>query len=147
MSGQYRSLHFDFSTKNMKEELGSSTKGYAIIRKSLESNGFAHHQGSGYRSVKPMTKDEATVFVEKLGKENPWLANCTKSFEMTNSGRKDYDFTDTVRAAARSAKSENVTGSNSVSRPSLTDMVKNMPVSTGASSESQMVSDNENINE
>ena len=132
MAGQYRSVNFDLKTKAMKQELGSATKGYGMLRKSFKEFGFSHRQGSGYRSDKPMTMAETRNFVDDFGKANPWLADCVKSFDVTSSGRADYDFTDALRSAAHSAQSENVDGSSSVSRPSLADMVQNMPASSAA---------------
>ena len=101
MRGQYRSVNFDLSTKAMKETLGSSTKGYRIIQKSMQDFGFSHRQGSGYRSDKPLTKEETKQFVKDFGKANPWLADCVKAFDVTNSGRTDYDFTETLKTAAK----------------------------------------------
>lgn len=117
MKGQYRSVNFDLSTKAMKETLGSSTKGYRIIQKSMQEFGFSHRQGSGYRSDKPLTKEETKQFVKAFGKANPWLADCVKAFDVTNSGRVDYDFTETLRAAAKEAQGEkeNVTNPSSAS--------------------------------
>lgn len=133
MAGQYRSVNFDLDTKEMKKTLGSSTKGYGMLRKSFKEFGFSHRQGSGYRSDKPMTRTDTINFVDDFGKANPWLADCVKTFDITNSGRADYDFTNALRSAARSAQSENVDGSSSVSRPSLADMVRSMPTSSAAS--------------
>ena len=106
MKGQYRSVNFDLSTKAMQEAIGSKTKGYSIIQKSMKEFGFSHRQGSGYRSDKPMSKEEVKGFIKAFGKANPWLADCVKAFDVTNSGRTDYDFTETLRTAAQAAKAE-----------------------------------------
>ena len=111
MKGQYRSVNFDLSTKAMQETIGSKTKGYSIIQKSMKEFGFSHRQGSGYRSDKPMTKKEVRKFVNDFGNANPWLADCVKAFDVTNSGRTDYDFTETLKTAAKKAEA----GTESVS--------------------------------
>ena len=107
MKRQYRAVNFDLDTKAMFEVLGSKTKGYAIIKKSMKEFGFIHRQGSGYRSGKPLNKMELDEFVDNFGKSNPWLADCVKAFDVTDSGRTDFDFTETLKQSARSVK-ENV---------------------------------------
>ena len=147
MRGQYRSVNFDLDTKAMQEVLGSKTKGYSLIKKSMKEFGFSHRQGSGYRSEKPMTRDESIQFAKSFGKANPWLTDCVKAFDVTNSGRADYDFTDTVKNAARSAQttSESVSGNNekettvsnestSVKAPLTVDEFMNVKASEAAAS-------------
>lgn len=153
MNGEYRSVHFDLDTKAMKRATGSSTKGYRQLKRSFEKFGFSHRQGSGYRSNNPMDKDEATVFVEKFGAENSWLADCLKSFEMTNSGASDYDFTEPLRDAARvaaQAKQKNVTGENkpqSGFSKGLTEMFESRPTERVASSGQEKVASSQNVME
>lgn len=111
MKGRYMFVNFDLSTDAMQAVLGSKTNGYAIIRKSMENLGFSHRQGSGYKSDEPMTKKQVRKFVNDLGRANPWLANCVKTFDITNSGVADYDFTNTLRNAANAAE-QDVDGAN-----------------------------------
>lgn len=107
MKRQYRAVNFDLDTKAMLEVLGSRTKGYALIKKSMKEFGFVHRQGSGYRSIRPLNRDEIVAFVKKIGISNPWLADCVKAFDVTDSGRTDFDFTEALKQSARSVK-ENV---------------------------------------
>lgn len=111
MSGQYRFFFFDFNTAEMGRLLNAETKGYSIVRRWFKKNDVIHVQGSGYRSLKPLTRTAALSLVKKLGSENPWLATTVKSFVVTNAGKKDYDFSDAVRNAA-AASSKNVAGAN-----------------------------------
>ena len=111
MKKEYRAFNFDLDTKAMFSELGSKTKGYDVLRRWFEKNRCEHRQGSGYRSLFPLTQIEATKLVERLGSENPWLASCVNRFDVTNSGANDFNFTDTLRVAALSA-ARNVAGIN-----------------------------------
>lgn len=111
MRKEYRAVNFDLNTDAMQQVLGSKTKGYGLIKKSMENLGFEHRQGSGYRSLEPMTRAEAETFTHNLGRENPWLADCVKTFDITNSGIADYDFTDILRNAAYEA-AHDVDGAN-----------------------------------
>ena len=108
---EFRAFNFDLNTNEMFASLGSKTKGYVILRRWFEKNGAVHRQGSGYRSLAPITKGAATKLVRKLGTENPWLATCIRTFDVTSSGENDFDFTKTLRLAAEAA-SKNVTGAN-----------------------------------
>lgn len=139
MSGIFRAVNFDLDTKKMKESLGSATKGYGILRKSFKEFGFSHRQGSGYRSDRPMTITDIDKFIEKFSKANPWLCECVKTFDVTSSGKMDYSFADTIRAAGAAAKA-NAAGVNARRlEPSFEEMARSIQMRPRQSS-----ADNEN---
>lgn len=157
MRGYLRAVNFDLDTKGMSETLGSRTKGYRLLRQSMKQLGFSHRQGSGYLSEKPMTKYEVKNFISKLGTANPWLANCTKVFDVTNTTGKAHDYTiGLIKAASEAAQNTNNPGGSNAKNSSSTqqgyssaflEQMQGLSPKPSSDSETNSVKKSENVNE
>ena len=107
-SRHYKAVNFDLDTEELRRVFGEPgrTLAYSQIRSYLESHGFEHRQGSGYRSLKALSDLDVSDLVVDMYAELNWLPDCVKRLDVTNIGR-DYDL-DAV--AKRRMAEEKATG-------------------------------------
>jgi virulence-associated protein VapD len=81
-----KAINFDIDTTSLRSLFGESGRSgaYSRIRVFLGNKGFEHHQGSGYVSVKPLNYVEVYDILDDLTRTLPWLAECVRSFYVTN---------------------------------------------------------------
>ncbi len=60
---------------------------YDDIRRYMETNGFLHRQGSSYISKTTMDNRKVRKFLKGMCKSLPWLAECSKAFDITDIGK------------------------------------------------------------
>lgn len=91
-------INFDLDTKILEEKYPKKDyrQAYEDIKKFMVANGFEHRQGSGYVSLKSMSKYDVAIFVSDISEKFDWLANSTKRFDITNVG-KTYDLLDNLK--------------------------------------------------
>ena len=86
----YKAMNFDLDTKQMTEKLGSSSKGYYLLRRTMKQLGFEHRQGSGYVSKQKIDSLAVTDVVSQLCELHEWLPDCIKKFDITNITSRQY---------------------------------------------------------
>lgn len=55
---------------------------YNLVRDFMQTNGFAHTQGSVYFGNEEMDAVKCVPTVQKLAREYPWFATCAKDVRM-----------------------------------------------------------------
>jgi virulence-associated protein VapD len=99
-SGQrrFKSINFDLDTKKLDAVFGSGKyrKGYALIKRYLENNGFEHRQWSGYRSLSALSTIHIIDIINEMSRALPWLLSCAHKIDVTNIGR-EFDMIRTLR--------------------------------------------------
>ena len=94
---------FVFDLKADKESpifkyYNSLSGAYDDIRRYMESNGFTHRQGSSYISNSTMDNRKVRRFLMGMCKALPWLAECSKAFDITDIG-KQHDLLSDIEEA------------------------------------------------
>lgn len=91
-------INFDLDTKLLEEKYPKKDyrQAYEDIKKFMLANGFEHRQGSGYLSLKSMSKYDVAIFISDISEKFDWLANSAKKFDITNVG-KTYDLLDNLK--------------------------------------------------
>lgn len=102
-----KAINFDLDTKKLKEQFGKNYHNkYHKIEKDLEKLDFEHRQGSGYVSKKELTDQQVEKTIKTLTKQNPWLADCSKTVDITNVGQK-YSVLDVIQQTAKNINTKN----------------------------------------
>ena len=97
-----KAINFDLDTKILASTFGKNYQNkYKKLEKDLDKLGFVHRQGSGYVSEKILTDRDTINLVKKLTQQNPWLATCSKKFDITNVGEQ-YSVLNVIQATAQS---------------------------------------------
>lgn len=109
-----KAINFDLDTGKMKE-MSLYSDGYKQLKKSFKRHGFFHRQGSGYVSEKKLTHSDILFKLREIVRENPWIADCVKKFDVTDIGRQ-YDLVDAILKYASELREETM-NTNSVSEP------------------------------
>lgn len=65
---------------------GHHTKGYKDVQNFMKQNYFEHRQGSGYRSLNPLSDIEVMQIAADLNKAFPWFGQCINKFDVTDVG-------------------------------------------------------------
>jgi virulence-associated protein VapD len=84
---RYKMINFDLSVASLEEEFGQGKyrKGYSQIKRFFDTNGFVHHQYSGYLSTSAMDYGEVYILVlNNMISKLPWLIDCVEKFDATN---------------------------------------------------------------
>ena len=84
---RYKMINFDLSIARLEEEFGQGKyhKGYSLIKRFFEANGFMHHQYSGYLSASAMDYGDVYILVlNNMISKLPWLIDCVEKFDATN---------------------------------------------------------------
>lgn len=69
------------------EHFESLPGAYNAIETYMEKHNFNHRQGSVYVSNECMTDKDIRRFLLDMCEKLPWLAQCSKSFDVTNIGK------------------------------------------------------------
>ena len=97
-----KAINFDLDTKILASTFGKNYHNkYKKIENDLDKLGFIHRQGSGYVSEKPLNERDTIKVIKKLTKQNPWLATCTKQFDITNVGQQ-YSVLNVIKTTSQS---------------------------------------------
>ena len=92
VSKRFKAINFDLDTAALRQEFGEQgrIRAYADIRRHLETNGFEHRQGSGYRSLQALSDLDVVDIVVSLYRKHPWMKACVQKLDVTNIGSQ-YD--------------------------------------------------------
>jgi virulence-associated protein VapD len=80
-------INFDLSTEKLRKEFGYSgyRKAYKLISRFFATNGFEHHQYSGYLSSQALSYAEVyDLVLNTMVSKLPWLIDCVQKFDATN---------------------------------------------------------------
>jgi virulence-associated protein VapD len=91
-------VNFDLDTKKLDAVFGTGKyrKGYALIKRYLENNGFEHRQWSGYRSLSAVSTIHIIDIINEMSRALPWFLSCAHKIDVTNIGR-EFDMIKTLR--------------------------------------------------
>ena len=96
-----KAINFDLDTKKLEAQFGNNYQNqYKKLEKDLKKFDFEHRQGSGYVSKKELTDQQVERTIKTLAKQNPWLADCSKQFDITNVGQQ-YSVLDAIKTTAK----------------------------------------------
>ena len=96
-----KAINFDLDTKALDLLFGNNYHSkYKKIERDLDKLGFVHRQGSGYVSLKELSDRDVEKKIKQLTKQNPWLATCSKVFDITNVGEQ-YSVLNVITTTAK----------------------------------------------
>lgn len=102
-----KAINFDLDTKKLEAQFGRNYHNkYYKLEQDLEKLDFEHRQGSGYVSKKELTDRQAKNRIKTLTKQNPWLADCSKTVDITNVGQQ-YSVLDVIQQTAQNINTKN----------------------------------------
>lgn len=91
-----KQITFDLSDRKLKEFYPKPNftfnpkyhnKAWGDISRFMKKNGFEHRQCSVYTSLKPMTRAEVLILVDRMVEKMLWLSKCLNAIDVTNIGR------------------------------------------------------------
>lgn len=76
-------INFDLDTKRLSQYFNNPSQAYSKLEKEFKKNGFSHIQGSGYVSIKGLSKTALYQAIMAIYNQNNWLLNCSKDIRIT----------------------------------------------------------------